>query len=457
MIHSALRPAVFVRQQRRALRSSDKSVGLSLMLKKLEYVCAVGSIALIGADRIDLFGGYGFFRLSPFLLFASLVVSIQLLIIGLRGHCGAAIRPPFRRQIPYLAVLALFLLFAFASTIFGVNPQRGLVSLFDLVLVAVLGYCLSLRILADPAPEKLVVRSVTFALIVWLIFCAGGYVAWTHGAMRLEDEASSSIESMFAPSAAFFFAPRLSGFCVDANRAGFLLVMYLVLLDRFAAKTRYTRFLRFATGFFILLAMSRSAMLCWFAYYVFSAAFWRRLATPRAAFKLAAVAMVCLLIGLAYRKEIAGLLELWQVSDIVSDRLSGEQGTSGGEHIELIRRGFETWSNSPRTVVAGIGFAGAPRVLGDIFGDSKYGNFHDLYVSVLAELGLPAFLLLMILLGYPMIGRRGTASCIAAIAIFNVFLQSYMEPLFWVALALMWSFEATGRKLRMSPSGGAAT
>jgi len=151
MIHSALRPAVFVRQQRRALRSSDKSVGLSLMLKKLEYVCAVGSIALIGADRIDLFGGYGFFRLSPFLLFASLVVSIQLLIIGLRGHCGAAIRPPFRRQIPYLAVLALFLLFAFASTIFGVNPQRGLVSLFDLVLVAVLGYCLSLRILADPA------------------------------------------------------------------------------------------------------------------------------------------------------------------------------------------------------------------------------------------------------------------------------------------------------------------
>ena len=46
--------------------------------------------------------------------------------------------------------------------------------------------------------------------------------------------------------------------------------MYLVLLDRFAAKTRYTRFLRFAIGFFILLAVSRSAMLCWFAYCLFS-------------------------------------------------------------------------------------------------------------------------------------------------------------------------------------------
>lgn len=412
---------------------------------------------MIGADRIDLLAGYGPFRLSPFLFFASLVVLIRLPVWGLRGNLQVALSPLLRRQIPFLVVLVLFLFIAFLSTIFGVNPERGLVSLFDLVLVAVLGYCLSVRILADPAPEKLVVHSVTFALIIWLIFCIGGYIAWSHGVMRLEEEAASSFASMFAPTATLLWAPRLSGVSLDSNRAGFILVMYLVLLDRFAAKTRYTRFLRFAIGFFILLAVSRSAMLCWFAYYVFSAEFWRRFANLRAAFRLAAVAMVFLLLGLAYRKEIVDLMELWQVSDIVSDRLSGEQGTSGGDHLELIRRGFETWSNSPRTVVAGIGFAGAPRVLGDIFGDSKYGNFHDLYVSVLAELGLPAFLLLMILLGYPMIGRRGAASCIAAIAIFNIFLQSYMEPLFWVAVALVWSFEGTKHELRMSPSDGAAT
>ncbi|MGA2648804.1 MAG: hypothetical protein ABSF15_29315, partial [Candidatus Sulfotelmatobacter sp.] len=97
------------------------------MLKKLEYICVVGSIALIGADRIDLLAGYGSFRLTPFLLLASPVVLIRLLALGLRGSVQVPISPPFRRQIPYLAVLALFLLFAFASTIFGVNPQRGLV------------------------------------------------------------------------------------------------------------------------------------------------------------------------------------------------------------------------------------------------------------------------------------------------------------------------------------------
>ena len=424
------------------------------MLRKLEYACAVGSIALIGADRIDLLGGYGFFRLTPFLLLASLVLLIRLLIMGLRGRSQVTISPPVNRQIPFLIVFGLFLLLSFASTIFGLNPGRGLVALADLVLVSGLGYYISVRILTDPNPGKLVVRSVTVALIVWLIFCIGGYIAWSHGIFRLEEEAGLSIESLFAPSASFGFAPRSSGVCIDANRAGFILVMYLVLLDRFAAKTRYTRFLRFAIGVFILLAMSRSAMLCWIAYYVFSAAFWSRFATPRAALKLATVAMICVLVGVVYRKEINGLLELWDVSDVISDRLSGQQGTSGGNHIELIQRGLETWSSSSYTMVAGIGFAGAPRFLGDFFGDNKYGNFHSLFISVLAELGLPAFLLFMILLGYPMVSRKGAAPCVAAIAIFNVALQSYMEPIFWVALALVWSFEL---KRRSVPAGYIAT
>jgi hypothetical protein len=382
------------------------------------------------------------------LLFASLVVLIRLLLMGLRGRFQFTICPPIRRQIPFLVVVVLFLFLSFTSTIFGVNPQRGLVALADLVLVSVLGFCISVRILADSASAKLVVRSVTFALIVYLIFCIGECIAWSHGLFRYDPQGSSSLESTFAPTAGLFWLPRLSGFSADENRAGFVLVMYLALLDRFVAKTRYTRFLRVAIGLFVLLALSRSAMLCWLAYYLFSSAFWKSLTTRRAALRVATLVIVCSLVGLVYRKEIAGLLELWQVSDMVSDRLSGEEGSSGGDHVRLIQRGFDTWSSSTRTVVAGIGFAGAPKVLGDFFGDDKYGNFHDLYVTILAELGLPAFVLLLILLGYPIIGRKGTAACIAAIAIFNVPYQSHMEPIFWVVLALLWSFEPKNRRPR---------
>ena len=180
----------------------------------------------------------------------------------------------------------MFLFLTFFSTLFGLNPQRGLVALAGLLLVSAFGYCISVRILKDPAPEKLVLRSVTFALIVWVIFCIGGYIAWTHGAMRVQEEAASSVESMFAPSAAFLFAPRLAGYSLDANRAGFILVMYLVLLDYFVAKTRYSQFLRFVIGFLLLLAVSRSAFLCWIAYYLFSIGFWKRIATRRMALRL---------------------------------------------------------------------------------------------------------------------------------------------------------------------------
>ncbi len=428
------------------------------MLRKLEQLFVVGCVALIGADRIDLLAGHGFFKLTPFLFFAPLIVLIRLLFMGWGKGFQAAITPPLRRQIPYLFVFALFLLVSFTSTIFGLNPDRGIISLFDLVLVSALGYCISVRILADPAPDKLVARSVTVALVVWLFFCVGTCIAWSQGFFRLQDEPASSIGSFFAPTATIFsLGPRLSGVSLDSNRAGFVLVMYLVLLDRFAANTRYTRFLRFTIGIFILLTVSRSGILCYLTYFFFSTNFWTRMKTWRVAFKVAPIVLLCSFVGFAYRSEIVGLVNLWQVSDVLSDRISGAQGTSGGDHIELIKRGLEIWSSSPRTMIAGIGFAGAPRFLGDIFGESKYGNFHSLYVSILAELGLPAFLLFMALMLYPMIGRKGAAAGVAAIAVFNIALQSYMEPFFWMALALAWSLELRHWGPRLLSSEVAAT
>jgi hypothetical protein len=417
-------------------------------LKKLEYIFLVGSIGLMGADRIDFFFGHGFFRLTPFLLFGSLAVLIRLLIVVSGGSVQIAVRPPFRRQIPFLVALSLFFFLAMTSTVFGEDPQRGLVALCGLLLVAGLGYCISLRILVDPAPKQLILHSVTFAALMWVVFCVGGAIAWSHGVTRLQEEAATSIESVFAPTATLFWIPRLSGFCLDANRAGFILVMYMALLDHFAAKTRYTHFLRFVLLLFLFMAVSRSGMLCWFAYTLFSHGLWRRLATPRAAFRVAALAIVCLVVAVVYRKEIVALAELWQFSDIVSDRLSSDPTGTAGSHIQLIERGFATWTTSTRTVLGGIGFAGSPRVLGDFFGDNKYGNFHDLYVSVLAELGLPAFLLLLIILCYPVTRRKQAAGFIAAILVFNVFLQSFLEPIFWVSLALVWSFERRGRELQ---------
>ena len=132
------------------------------MLRKLQYICLVGSIGLIAADRIDLLAGRGPFILTPFLVLAPLILLISVLRVEPARMLRFTITAPIRRQTPFVAASGVFLLLSFASVPIGLDPERGLVAFFDLFLVAVLGYYISLQVLEDPAQEKLIVWSVTF-------------------------------------------------------------------------------------------------------------------------------------------------------------------------------------------------------------------------------------------------------------------------------------------------------
>jgi hypothetical protein len=177
---------------------------------------------------------------------------------------------------------------------------------------------------------------------------------------------------------------------------------------------------------------------------LFKKSFWVRFASRRAVAALAVTAVVCMLVGVVYQEKINDLAQVWELTDVLSARVSMEEGSSGKDHVLLIKRGLETWLTSPKTFISGIGIASAPKVLADFFGEDKHGNFHSLYVTILAELGLPAFVVLIFLLSYPIIDRRNSLCCAAAIMIFNVSYQSHMEPVFWVLLALLWSYERRG-------------
>jgi hypothetical protein len=411
------------------------------MLRKLQYSCLVGSIGLIAADRIDLLAGRGPFILTPFLVLAPLVLLISVLRVEPARMFRFTLTAPIRRQAPFLIASGLFLLLSFASVPIGLDPERGLVAFVDLFLVAVLGYYISLQILEEPAQEKLIVWSVTFGLSVYIMFCIAEFIAWRHGVVMSAERNGPWLQSIFAPSTLGPWAPTLSGTAYDSNRAGFVLTMYLALLDKFAAKSRYTPVLRFAIAFLIFLTLSRSGTLCWLAYYLFSRTFWTRLASRRVLVRVAAIVIVGSLVFAAYQKEMIELAEAWEIADAVSTKMSMDPGSSGESHILLIERGLKTWLTSTKTIITGIGYAAAPKVLGDFFGTDKRGNFHSLYVTTLAEMGLPAFVVLVFLLGYPIIGRRGVIPCMAAIMVFNVSYQTETEPMLWLMLALLWSYE----------------
>jgi hypothetical protein len=418
------------------------------MLRKLQYVCLVGSIGLIGADRIDLFAGRGPFTLTPFLILAPLVLLIRFLRTAPAGMFRVTIATPIRRQSPFLIASSLFLLLSFGSIPIGLDPERGLVAFSDLFLVAVLGYYISLQVLEEPAQEQLIVRSIAFALFVYVIFCIGECIAWSHGIVMMPQREGPWLESIFAPSTLGPWAPTLSGTAYDSNRSGFVLTMYLALIDRFAPKSRYTPTLRFAIAVLICLTLSRSGILCWLAYYLFSRTFWTRLRSRRVLVWVAAITIGSSMVFAVYQKEMIELAEVWEISNAVSAKMSMDPGSSGESHILLIERGLETWLTSTKTVITGIGYAAAPKVLGDFFGNDKRGNFHSLYVTTLAEMGLPAFFALAFLLGFPIIGRSGVVSSIAAIVVFNASYQTDTEPMFWLMLALLWSYERRASKLR---------
>jgi len=157
--------------------------------------------------------------------------------------------------------------------------------------------------------------------------------------------------------------------------------------------------------------------------------------------RLAVLAVIISTVCVIYQEQLGALAEAWEISDALSVKLSMGEGSSGESHLLLIQRGVDTWLKSTKTIIAGIGFAGAPKVLEDFFGNDKHGNFHDLYVTTLAEMGLPTFTVLIFLLVYPIIARKGTLPSMIAIIVFNVSYQSLMEPLFWLILALLWSFD----------------
>jgi hypothetical protein len=232
--------------------------------------------------------------------------------------------------------------------------------------------------------------------------------------------------------------------------------MYLALIDRFAGKSRYASLFRFTIPFLVLLSLSRSGALCWLAYQVFSRKFWAPLASRRVLIRVAAIAIISSVVFVVYQKELTLLADAWEISTAISAKMSMDVGSSGESHVLLIERGLQTWLSSTKTVISGIGYGAAPKVLADFFGDDKRGNFHSLYVTTLAEMGLPAFLTLLFLLGYPVVRRRGVVPCMAAIIVFNVSYQTETEPMFWLMLALLWSYGGpdSPKDLQLTPSNG---
>ena len=385
-------------------------------------------IATIGADRIDLLAGGGPIVLKPFLILAPLIVLLEGAAVMRRGR-GIKVSQDDRWFL--IAQTALFcVLLVSVAWSFDMRLALG-----RLTLITVEGYLcfLVVLLLVNRGDRRdILVRAAVAGITMMLVMDGLQIGRWLDGSWGEWLELGGIVDitpAMYGP-----LIPRPSGLALDANRGGFLILMYIFMLWLLAPRTRSRAMLLTAAWLALLITLSRSTVL---AAIVTSAGWlvWRGVRMPRATIgriAAAGIAIVVTLLLSGAARELA-----LATGEMLAGRVSLEEGSSS-DHISLIARGWEVATGDVRTFLLGIGFGNSYLVLQDFFGGTKYANFHSMYITMLVEAGIIALLPMMVLMGYPFARASAVRPIVLGLVFFNIFYQAHAEAFFWFVLALAW-------------------
>jgi hypothetical protein len=405
-------------------------------------------IALIGADRVDLSGGKGPFVVTPFLALTPIVVLSELLRRRIHGVPVSV----SRAALGYAAAAAALLSVVFTSTFFsdaiGVSGARSMLLLLGIFGTFAVGLVTSdrrdaARVLARGALASLVAFAVCDVFEAFWYLGRGPEILRA-GPMSIRFDALQNAGPI----------PRLAGLVGDGNRAGFVLVFYIAIIAMGEPRL-WAR--RVGVGFGVLLlaaTISRSATLGALA------TLGMTILTRRFKPSLAAMATVTVAVAAMVTLLLTNPRALDWVTGVVNSpvagRLSSKEG-SAQSHVALLGRGIdEATASLPRAAI-GLGYGNAYLVLQDMFPGNRYGNFHSLYVTMFAESGILALLLVLVLMGTPLVLGGPWRALVAGSFAFNIFYQTTAEPVFWFLLAVAWLTMPTQAKAWRTLNAPAAT
>jgi len=386
-------------------------------------------IALIAADRIDLLGDRGPFILTPFLALTPLVIAAELVRRRMQGR-----RLTLTRSAVAYAAVSSLLLGAVLASVFHAEDLPTSAARATLLVADVVSTFVVAVVCADRDDLSLVLARgaaasfVLFALFdvreaLW--FIGRGPESMRLGSVLLHFDALQNAGPL----------PRLAGPVGDGNRAGFVLVFYAASIAA-GERRRWLRNVGLAlASIFFLVTVSRSATMAAVATFGMASLAGRVRIAPAAVLAVIvafSVGTVAMLVRPTLVSHAAYALE-----SPLAERVSTNEGSAEG-HLELIERGVETASESVPRAIAGVGFGNAYRVLQDIFPGNRYGNFHSLYVTMLAESGVFALILTLLLFAVPLSAGGAWRPLVAGAAAFNIFYQATAEPVFWFLLAFAW-------------------
>ncbi|HEY5060353.1 MAG TPA: O-antigen ligase family protein [Gemmatimonadaceae bacterium] len=384
--------------------------------------------ALFGADRFDFANGHGPFIATPFITLTPLLIASEMVRRRRLSHpVGIS-----RRALLYVAASAALLCVVLTSVLVArkipVSSAR-----VTLLLIDVMGTFTVALLLSDrPDLGRIMARGALLCLPLFVIF---NFVEALHWIGRLpEDVRFGPLLFHLGPLQSAGPLPRLAGPVDDANRAGYLLLFYFVVVARWEPR-RWLRHAGIAAiVVLLLLTFSRSTSLAIVAAVAMSLLTTRRRPSLQPllwTFATVAVAAGVLLLhpGLT-QKALAAVAP-------ISERVSAREG-SAPSHVAIIRRGLTQATSSVPRSLTGMGYGNSYLVLQDYFPGSRYGNFHSLFVTMFAESGIFALLLTLVLLFPPLTWPGPWRALVAGSVAFNLFYQTTTEPAFWFILAAAW-------------------
>jgi hypothetical protein len=408
-------------------------------MRELLFICW---IALIGATRIDLAGGAAAVLVTPFLVLSPILVAWEL---GVTAGRGGVFRLPANTAWYFLTVSALIGV-VLASTFLSTDQETA-ARRFALLAIQVYLVLLVVLALANRTDAKrLLLRGASLGLGLCLLLNVVQLAIW-FGVMPLPAPGILDLEVRNYAG----LIPRLSGTAHDPSIGGLLILFYLYVVVRLGRPSRWRSLLISLGVLSLLLTLSRSVILAGMAMLGVELILKGRIrvGARMVAGTAAGVALAALVLMIS-----PGALErVTATADLLSHRLAFTEGSSS-EHALVMARAWEVGTANVKNLLLGIGYGNAYTVLQDLYPGDRYGNFHSLYMTLLAESGVFALVLALILLGVALLRESPWRPAVAAMIVYNIFQQNQTDPTLWLVLSLAWLSTEPAPAAKRVPAAG---
>ena len=386
-------------------------------------------IATIGADRIDFACGNLSFTITPFILLSPFVALCHLLkhIINHRVFPLKTIN--CHNLYWFYALVSFQFLMTLISVLLGndflLGSKRLLLLVYQIFFVILI-----VQLFYNYRIKAMIVRGSQLGIAVFLIFNSLLLLCFisTHFAQMMNTVQFINLNLHSSGG----IAARFSGASLDPNRGGLILLFYFSSISIFGKPTRINRIFMSIAFILIIVTFSRSAIISFALFLILSVVMIPKIKIRKAIYYIIPITL-CIFLLWEFLTCDLGM----DMFFLLGERLSISEGYSGGEHLALMFKGLEILSESIKVLLVGIGFGTSYTVLGDFF-DTKYANFHSLYLTLLIETGIGGLLTMLILFLMPMFFNNCYIPIMISLLFFNVFYQSVLEPITWMIVMLGW-------------------